>query len=232
MQVTFRRNGSGALTLGCSCRKRFPGCKIHGFLRRQRLSGSKMPDFLRLKHIRGRRWCNIVESIDGRADQKLRDLLVALERSYMALDDGVLRSRLSITVTDGAYAWGETNSPGHNPSHMLPDLWRHLRRPEMIGWDAFHRWNLAGKAATSRNHLATAFFKLVKELDYQFGFGQGRLLDRQVAAFMGVKFLVGKSSGGTREFVYLSGAPDRFLKKFPSYYRMIELRRHQWRGGA
>ena len=144
----------------------------------------------------------------------------------MALDVGVLRKRLSITVTDGAYAGGEKNHRGHNPSLMLPDLWRQLCRPEMIGWDSFHRWNLAGKSATKKNHLAKAFFELVKELDYVFGFGQGRLLDRQVAAFMGVKFLVGKSSGGTREFVYLSGAPDRFLKKFPSYYRMIELRRH------
>ena len=48
-----------------------------------------------------------MESIDGGAASKLRDLLVALERSYMALDVGVLRKRLSITVTDGAYAGGK-----------------------------------------------------------------------------------------------------------------------------
>ena len=100
-----------------------------------------------------------MESIDGGAASKLRDLLVALERSYMALDVGVLRKRLSITVTDGAYAGGGKNHRGHNPSHMLPDLWRHLCRPEMIGWDSFHRWNLAGKSATNKNHLAKAFFE-------------------------------------------------------------------------
>ena len=65
-------------------------------------------------------------------------------------------------------------------------LWEKLGRAEMIGWDAFHRWNAAGKRVMDANKLANEFFQLTRELEFQFGFGQGRLLDRQVANFMGV----------------------------------------------
>ena len=170
------------------------------------------------------------ESVDGRGDQKLKELLWALAQSPAArMGEGELRSRLSITTTDGAYASGEASL--HNPSPLLTQLWARLRRPDVIGWDAFHRFNIAGKRALAANPFATAFFTLLQDLEAVFGHGQGRLLDRQVAAFCGTRFHVGKTPGGTREFVYLSGTPMRFLQKFPTYYRSIELRRQHAESG-
>ena len=97
------------------------------------------------------------EPIDGGPEAKLSQLLQSLERSAFGLTIAVLRSRLSISVTDGAYAGGEENRIGHNPSRALPMLWEKLGRAELIGWDAFHRWNAAGKRVMDKNELANEF---------------------------------------------------------------------------
>ena len=171
------------------------------------------------------------EPIDGGPEAKLEQLLQSLERSALGLTIAILRARLAISVTDGAYAGGEKNRKGHNPSRALPMLWVKLGRAEVIGWDAFHRWSAAGKRVMDANELANEFFQLTRDLEFQFGFGQGRMLDRQVASFMGVQFRVGKTPGGTREFVYLSGAPERFIQKLPVYHRAILLRQRHAEDG-
>ena len=164
------------------------------------------------------------EPLDGGPEAKLAQLLQCLERSEFGLTVADLRARLAISVTDGAYAGGEETKKGHNPSKALPKLWAKLGRAEVIGWDSFHRWNGAGKRVMDKNELAHEFFHLTNDLEFQFGFGQGRLLDQQVTSFMGVQFRVGKTPGGTREFVYLSGAPERFIQKLPVFHRAILLR--------
>ena len=37
--------------------------------------------------------------------------------------------------------------------------------------------------------------------------------------------MAGKALGGTREFVYAAGIPDRFLHKWSGYYQSVDLRR-------
>ena len=93
-------------------------------------------------------------------------------------------------------------------------------------WTGFHRLDKAGVKACRDSDLACAFTNLLKDLEACFGGGQGRQLDQQVSSMLGIKFLVGRKPGSTRKFVYFSGGPAIYLKKFPAYYRAIELRRN------
>ena len=147
-----------------------------------------------------------------------------LEGCPMGLSTAVLRSRLAITTTDGAYADGEASH--HTPhSSLLRDLWDSVGRPAMIGWDEFHRWNKVHQKTALKVPLAQEFYRLVRELENVFGFGQGRLIDKQVALMAGERWLVGKAPGGTREFVYVAGIPERFLAKWRTYYEAVHVQR-------
>ena len=44
---------------------------------------------------------------------------------------------------------------------------------------------------------------------------------------------MGKAPGGTREFVYVAGIPERFLAKWTTYYKAVDSRRaHSEKGGT
>ena len=73
--------------------------------------------------------------------------------------------------------------------------------------------------------LAEDFATMLKDLETAFRGRQGRQVDKQMCNFLNIKFLVGRKPGSTRKFVYFSGAPGIYLKKFRSYYRSIQLRR-------
>ena len=94
-----------------------------------------------------------------------------------------------------------------------------------VGWDEFHRWNKVHQRSTKAVGMAANFFQLLRDLENVFGFGQGRLIDRQAATFAGESWLAGKAPGGTREFVYLAGIPERFLQKWRFYYEAVDMRR-------
>ena len=147
-----------------------------------------------------------------------------LESCPMALSLDVLRARLAITTTDGAYAVGEDSY--HAPSsELLWEIWQAVGSAPKVGWDEFHRWNKVHARSTAKVPVATQFLQLLRDLENVLSFGQGRLIDRQVATMAGEKWLVGKAPGGAREFVYLAGIPDRFLAKWKTYYHGVDLRR-------
>ena len=119
-----------------------------------------------------------------------------------------LRQRLTITNSDGAYASGEASR--HSTSPLWNHLWDSIGRQPRIGWDSFHRVNIAGKRALHSSQLAEAFLTLTKDLEAVFGGGQGRMLDRQVSQFMDQPLLTTMVPAGTRELGYLAGVPARF----------------------
>ena len=118
----------------------------------------------------------------------------ALESGTYQLSTRVLRQRLAITNSDGAYAAGEASR--HNSSSLWDTLWASIGRSPRVGWDCFHRINIAGKRALHSSQLAEQFLALTKDLEAVFGGGQGRMLDRQVAIFMGSPVLTGMSQLG------------------------------------
>ena len=73
-------------------------------------------------------------------EEETPSFMMFLESSALGLTQCVLRSRLAITTTDGAYADGEESH--HTPSSdILTKLWDTVGLPAKIGWDEFHRWN-------------------------------------------------------------------------------------------
>ncbi len=71
--------------------------------------------------------------------------------------------------------------------------------------------------------MAAMRFGLLR-LEYIFGMGQGRHLDRCVAAFLGTPYLVCKSPVGHRKAGYLCGVPQRFVRKYPNFYNSMLVR--------
>ena len=147
-----------------------------------------------------------------------------LERSPMQLHRRALRARMAVSSTDGAYVEGEGSH--HKATHLLlGHLWEDMGLSPKKTWDEFHRWNKVQGRAVKAVALAAGFLQLTRDIDNVLGFGQGRLIDKQVAAFSGEQWLAGKAPGGTREFVYAAGIPDRFLAKWAQTYRAVDLRR-------
>lgn len=147
-----------------------------------------------------------------------------LESSPVQLDRRRLRSRMAVSCTDGAYVEGEDSY--HSATHLLlTHLWDDVGLPAKKAWDEFHRWNKVHMRAVKSVPLAAEFLQLTRDVDNVLGFGQGRLIDKQVAAFNDNRWLVGKAPGGTREFVYAAGIPDRFLAKWDGFYQAVDLRR-------
>ena len=147
-----------------------------------------------------------------------------LESSPVQFHRRLLRSRLAMATTDGAYVEGEGSR--HKATHaVLKHLWADLGLAAKNAWDEFHRWNVVQGRAVKSVGLAVDFFQLTRDLDNVLGFGQGRLLDKQVAVSNNEKWLAGKAPGGTREFVYAAGIPARFLDKWAGFYQAVDLRR-------
>ena len=161
--------------------------------------------------------------LDQTSTKPFENIQWALESGTYQLSTRVLRQRLAITNSDGAYAAGETSR--HSTSSLWDDLWTSIGRSPRVGWDCFHRLNIAGKRALHSSQLAEQFLALTKDLEAVFGGGQGRMLDRQVAIFMDSPVLTGMVPAGTRELGYLAAVPARFLDKWKTYYIDTELRR-------
>ena len=61
-------------------------------------------------------------------------------------------------------------------------------------------------------------------LEYVFGLGQGRYIDRCVASHLQMPYRVCKSPVGHRKLGYLTGVPERFLFKYKNYYHSLMVR--------
>ena len=104
---------------------------------------------------------------------------------------------------DGQYARGEAQvveAVGHNPQCTATILFEQLHRRQLVSWDWFHRLCKAGIAALNTSNFACEFFLLLRDLEAAFNSPQGKMLDRQLHAFVGDRFLSGKVVSGTREF--------------------------------
>ena len=75
--------------------------------------------------------------------------------------------------------------------------------------------------------LADRFFKLLTNLESAFGQGQGRMVHRAVMEELGMPLLSSQLQGGSRKFVYLAGIPARFLQKYKSWVRSVDVRKQQ-----
>ena len=146
--------------------------------------------------------------LDQTGSSPFENVQWALAASVFQLNPQTLRQRLAITNSDGAYASGEASR--HSNSPLWNHLWGSIGRQPRIGWDSFHRVNIAGKRALHSSQLAEAFLTLTKDLEAVFGGGQGRMLDRQVSQFMDQPLLTTMVPAGTRELGYLAGVPARF----------------------
>ena len=161
--------------------------------------------------------------VDGRGEAEARTIQGSLQRPPWDLHANALRARLAIAIGDGHYVAGEASN--HNPTDAFQRLFDGAGRVARTAWSGFHRLDKAGVKACRDVPLAEEFAVMLKDLEAAFGGGQGRQVDKQVCDFMNIKFFVGRKPGSTRKFVYFSGAPSIYLKKFPSYYRSIQLRR-------
>jgi hypothetical protein len=109
---------------------------------------------------------------------------------------------------------------------VMAHIFESLQRPDyqwIWVWDLFHCIDKAGGRALKAD-LAQQFADMSKQLEHVFALGQGRHLDQCAATFLGAKFYVCKTHGGTRKIVYLSGVPERFLKKYRTFYLGLLLR--------
>ena len=161
--------------------------------------------------------------VDGRGESEARTIQGALQRVPWDLTAQALRARLAIAIGDGHYVDGEASN--HNPTDAFQRLFHDAGRTPRTAWSGFHRLDKAGVKACKDVPLEEDFATMLKDLEAAFGGGQGRQVDKQVCNFLNIKFLVGRKPGSTRKFVHFSGAPGIYLKKFPSYYRSIQLRR-------
>ncbi len=132
-----------------------------------------------------------------------------------------VHTRIAVSCGDGALVSGGPSAK-HPSTHAMDDLW--VGVPNRALWDLFHRIDAAGSKALKQNQLATALFSVLKRLEQLFGLGQGRHVDRCVAAFLGVPYRVCKSPAGNRKAGYLCGVPQRFVEKYQNYYYNIIVR--------
>ena len=64
----------------------------------------------------------------------------------------------------------------------LKDIWGALENRNL--WDLFHLIDKSGSCALKGSAMAELLFDVLKRLERIFGLGQGRYLDRAVAAFL------------------------------------------------
>jgi hypothetical protein len=169
------------------------------------------------------------EGTDGRGDAAAALLKETLGRAPWNLTVPRLRARLAIAVGDGHYADGEESK--HKPVDAFHRVFSMIGRVPRVAWSQFHRLDKAGTRACKKHALAAEFVELLKDLEAVFGGGQGRALDKQVCAFLGVKFWVGRVPSSTRKFAYFTDGPVVFLNKFFSYYAAIDVRRQHAEDG-
>lgn len=114
-----------------------------------------------------------------------------------------------------------SNKPVRAFDCLFEDAGRQIR----VLWDDFHRINIAGGRALERCDAFQDWRQCLFDCESMFGFGQGRLLDRSITDYIGERFRVSKMPGGTRKFVYLLEAVERFFLKWPVLVIDIEVRR-------
>ena len=106
----------------------------------------------------------------------------------------------------------------------MESVFENAGRVPRVGWDGFHRRNIAGVRACGKSARMGEFFDLLQTLENQFGFGQGRAIDIEVAEYCGIMYYRSKKPGGTRKWNYMTDVPARFLQKLPSWLRVSHLR--------
>ena len=142
------------------------------------------------------------EGADGRGEAKFATLMRGLNGGA-SVSRKFLQKSLAIVAVDGQYARGEAQVAkvvGHNPQCTATILFEQLHRRRLVSWDWFHRLCKAGITALNKSNFACEFFLLLRDLEAAFNSPQGKMLDRQLHAFVGDRFLSGKVVSGTREF--------------------------------
>ena len=163
------------------------------------------------------------EGIDGTAEQQSKIIQDLVREEPWRISPSVLKSCLASVSTDGHYAQGESSR--HNPVRAFDCLFEDAGRQIRVLWDDIHRINISGSRATERCDAFQDWRQCPFDCESMFGFGQGRLLDRSITDYIGERFRVSKMPGGTRKFVYLLEAVERFFLKWPVLVIDIEVRR-------
>ena len=165
------------------------------------------------------------EGTDGRGPALSRLVRRALRCGPWRMSSDLLRSSLAVVATNGKHACGEASR--HNTVDAFSCLFQHTRgaRTPRVHWDHFHHLDHAGTHAIRSSVVASGLMQLLHDLESAFGFGQGRELHRGVNDFLQEKQMAHKHPGGARKFVYLADTPRRFLAKFRSWVKTVEVRR-------
>ena len=141
------------------------------------------------------------EGCDGRGEAKFATLMRGLKEGA-GISRSVLQKSLAIVSVDGQYARGEAQVAkvfGNNPQCTATILFEQLHRRQLVSWDWIHRLCKAGIAALNESIFACEFFLLLRDLEAAFNSPQGKVLGRQLRAFVGVRSSSGKVVGGTRD---------------------------------
>ena len=163
---------------------------------------------------------------DERGDATVQKMAKVLAR--LSPEDWSLWWNMFVAVDcgDGALVKGGPAAK-HSSTGAMNKMWvaaaRSLggnahARQERATWDAFHLFDKAGSAALKEHETGNRLFNLLKRLEWLLGMGQGRIVDQGCAEHLGLQWLGCKSPAGHRKIGYLAGVPDRYMKKFSTFY--------------
>ena len=163
----------------------------------------------------------INEGHDARAPamaQYIKQAFAHVDPSSQTDFEQFFANRIAISCGDGALvAGGEERTQKKLGLNLLA-------KAGFVSWDAFHLIDKAGSHALKSSPAAGSFLNLLKSIEKLLGLGQGRHLDRAMAAWLEQPYLVCRSSASIKKFAYIGGVPERFLEKFGNYYRCIIVR--------
>ena len=161
------------------------------------------------------------EEDDARAPAEVAHLEKAFDRLGAGTFAEWRRHRFAVAVGDQAMAPGGCANQSQELAMKL--LWDGQRSRRDVA-DLFHLLNRAMTQTLVKNLTAQKLFQLLKKLQGCFQLGQGRHVDRSVAAFWGQQQRCTKSTAGGRKGGYLCGVPERFLAKYENFHYNILVR--------
>jgi hypothetical protein len=136
-------------------------------------------------------------------------------------------SKMAVACGDGVYAGGGEDARHHGPRAFESDAFWVDPDVKRVLWDFFHCLDKAIAAAANDSRRATSLNSFLRQMDLISGMGQGRVIDKSCAAWLGCQFLTFKTPARTRKGTSLLACVTRYLAKFKTIYVAMKVRQRQ-----